>query len=148
MKPTAKIERLAAVPLFAGCRKADLAAIAEIADEITVDSGRRIITQGKHLRHAYIVVNGAASVTIDDEYVADLKEGEIIGEITMFDPAPALETVTATEPTSLIVVEHDRFIDIVRRNPDLAISLLKSLAHHFRETHSHHVTSARPRSEE
>ena len=144
MKTDAKIERLAVVPMLARCGRAELKAIAEIADEVVVKEGKRIITQGEMLRHAYVVANGAGSVTIDGAHVADIGAGEIIGAIAMFDSAPALETVTATEPTSLIVVGHSQFIEILRGNSDLALSLLKSMAHHFRETHSHHAVSLPP----
>ncbi len=142
MKSDAKIDRLAAVPMLAGCDRTALATIAGIADELLFEAGRDVFTQGAHLRHAYIVVDGAATVTIDGNHVGEIGPGEVIGEVTMFDPAPALATVTATVPTSMLAIEHGHFIDTVRHNPDLGIAVLKSMAHHVHLTQTMYSSPA------
>ena len=75
-----------------------------------------------HVRHAHVGHQG------------DIGAGEVIGEIAMFDPAPASATVTTTEPTEVLVLAHRRFESVVRNNPDLAVALLRTLARRFHAT--------------
>ena len=131
-KSDAKVERLAKVPVFSGCGRKDLEAIAGVADEVTIDAGETVITQGEHLHHAYVVEEGSASVEINGEQAGDVSEGEILGEISMFDPAPAAATVTATSAMRLLVIRHDEFEETIRHHPELAISMLKTMAKRFR----------------
>ncbi len=131
-----KIERIRSIPVFAHCGDAVLRDIAAIADEVTVEAGRTIVEQGSTLRHAYFVAAGAADVTIDGEQVGAVTPGEVIGEIAMFDPAPASATVTTTVRTEVLVIPHRRLDALVRGDGDLAVSLLRTLARRFHEFQS------------
>lgn len=132
-KSDPKIDRLANVPVFSGCDRKELAVIASIVDEVSVDSGTTIIKQGENLSFAYVVENGSGRVEIDGEQVGDVHVGEVLGEISMFDPAPAAATIVADTPMSLLVIRHGAFSDIVRSNPDLAVSLLRTMAKRFHD---------------
>lgn len=132
-----KIDRLSKVPAFAGCARKELEAIASIADEVTVDSGTTVIEQGARLNFAYVVEEGSGAAEIDGEQVGDVEAGEILGEISMFDPAPAAATIVATTSMRLLVIRHGAFEGTIRANPDLAISLLKTMARRFHESNAH-----------
>lgn len=129
----AKIDRLAKVPVFAGCGRKELQAIASISDEVVIDSGDTVITQGEHLHYAYVIEEGSGAVDIDGNSAGEVSAGEILGEISMFDPAPAAATVTATTSMRLLVIRQDEFEETIRHHPDLAISLLKTMAKRFRD---------------
>lgn len=126
-----KLERLRQLPVFARCSDEALRDVGAIADELRLESGHEIVRQHEPLRHAYFLLTGAADVVIDGEHVGTVDAGEVVGEVAMFDPAPAAATVTTTEPTDVVVLEHRRFERLVRSNPDLAIALLRTLARRF-----------------
>ena len=52
------VAHLATVPLFAQCSKHDLAEIARFVDEIDVEAGRELITEGDVGHEAFVVVDG------------------------------------------------------------------------------------------
>jgi len=132
-KSDPKIDRLANVPVFSGCDRKELAVIASIVDEVSVDSGTAIIKQGEHLSFAYVVESGSGRVEIGGEQVGEVHVGEVLGEISMFDPAPAAATIVADTSMSLLVIRHGAFSEIIRSNPDLAISLLRTMAKRFHD---------------
>lgn len=127
-----KIDRLASVPVFSGCSTKELEHIASFADEVTIEEGSVVITQGERLHHAYVIEQGTAAVTINAESAGTVGPGEVLGEISMFDPAPAAATVTATSQMNVLVLAFGAMEEAIRNNPDLAIALLRTMASRFR----------------
>ena len=131
MSSDPKTDRLATLPIFAGCSDHELEALARIVDEVEIDAGREIVRQGSHHHHAYMVVSGGASVTIGDDTVGSIGPGEIIGEVSMFDPGPASATVVANNKTDLMVIEHSDFQNVLREHPELSLTILRTLARRY-----------------
>ncbi|MEM7337838.1 MAG: cyclic nucleotide-binding domain-containing protein [Actinomycetota bacterium] len=131
MSSDPKAERLASLPIFAQCSESELSALATIADEIEVDAGREIVRQGSHHHHAYMVVSGGATASIDGAEVGTIDAGSIIGEVSMFDPGPASATVVSSQKSDLMVIEHGAFQDVLRQHPELSLTILRTLARRY-----------------
>ncbi|MDY5506403.1 MAG: Crp/Fnr family transcriptional regulator [Schaalia hyovaginalis] len=93
------------------------------------DLGHRlyIVTEGK-------VKLGHTSNDGRESLLAVLGPGEIIGELTLFDPGPRSTTATAVSPASLLHLEHEDLMEILDTNPALAKHMLKALAQRLRRT--------------
>ena len=128
-----KIERLSQVAAFAGCGPKELQAIASMADELDLREGETVITQGERLRHAYVIEEGTAKVEIDGRARHEVGPGDVLGELSMFDPAPAAATVTTTSDCRLLVIGFAPFEQAVRSSPDLAVALLRTMAQRFHQ---------------
>lgn len=63
-----------------------------------------------------------------------LGRGEIFGEISLLDGEERTATVTAIEPTELLIIERRDFIAFLERQPKVAIQLLGTLALRLRLT--------------
>ena len=63
-----------------------------------------------------------------------LGPGEIIGELTLFDPGPRSTTATAVSPASLLFLEHEDLMHVLDTNPTLAKHMLRALAQRLRRT--------------
>ena len=63
----AKIELLKRVPLFAGCSKAELREVALSADELDLREGYVLTREGKPGREFFVLIEGTARVSKDDE---------------------------------------------------------------------------------
>src|SRR5687768_10499585 len=100
---------LGSVPLFARCSRKDLAEIARFVDEIEVEEGRELITEGDVGHEAFIVVDGTASVTRAGTEVATIGPGAVFGEMALIDRAPRNASVVATSPLRLIVIGKREF---------------------------------------
>ena len=104
-----KIDRLHAAPLFAGCDKKGLERLASAIDTIDVPAGRTLIRQGTVTHEAFVIESGEADVMIDDQHVATIPAGEMIGEIGLLTRLPASATVVAKTDMTVLVIPHQRF---------------------------------------
>ena len=68
----AKIELLRNVPLFAGCSKAELQQVAQLADELDLAEGATLIREGERGREFIVVADGTVEVTRSGKTLREL----------------------------------------------------------------------------
>lgn len=132
MSKDQKLDRLHATPLFANCETKELKHLVSIIDMVDVEPGSEIFRQGRREYFAYVVESGIGEVSVDDEVVAEIPEGEMIGEIGLLLPGPASATVKAKTKMSLMAIPHDRFGAVLADTPGLGIAIAKELAQRLR----------------
>ncbi|MFZ4519559.1 MAG: cyclic nucleotide-binding domain-containing protein [Microthrixaceae bacterium] len=126
------LEQLAAVPLLSGCSRADLRQIERASDQVDVEAGRVLCTEGELGREAFVLLSGAAEVRRRGEVVAQLGPGDWVGELALLDGGPRTATVTTTEPSNLLVLTRGAFNGVLDEVPTLAHKLLVTLARRLR----------------
>ena len=127
------LQHLAEVPLFSSCSKRDLQKIAKAADELAVEAGREVVTQGATGREAFVIVDGSATVKRNGRKVGTLSPGDAIGELALLDHGPRTATVTADTELTALVLSAREFAGIIEDVPGLAQKLLAQLAARVRE---------------
>ena len=127
-----KVKRLATLPLFKKASKTALEHLAAAADEVTVEPGHTLISQGHHHHEGYVIEFGTVEVVVDDEVVAEIPAGEMVGELSMLDPGPASATVRAKTKTSVLVIPYNRIDQILDENPAMVKAIAKELAARLR----------------
>ena len=127
-----KLEALAATDLFARLGKKELEAIAKVTDRVTVHDGRMLVHQGQVTTHMSIIIEGTATVTVDDEEVATLGPGEVVGELSMVDGERASATVTATGDCTIWLIARAGFLPVFENHPEMAVSMLHAVVERLR----------------
>lgn len=127
------VKHLATVPLFAQCSHGDLVKIARLTDEIEVEAGRDLVTQGDAGHEAFVVVEGTATVSRDGQDVATIGPGAVFGEMALIDRAPRNATVTAATPMQLLVIGKREFNGLLDEAPDFRTSIMSALADRVRQ---------------
>ena len=127
-----KLEALAASDLFAGLGKKELDAIAKVTDRVTVHDGRMLVHQGAVTTHMSIIIEGSATVTVDDEEVATLGPGDVVGELSMIDGERASATVTANGDCTIWLIARAGFLPVFERHPEMAVSMLHAVVKRLR----------------
>jgi CRP/FNR family cyclic AMP-dependent transcriptional regulator len=128
LRKDAKIELLKGVPLFARCSKKELAAIAQIADEIDLADGKQLTKEGSRGREFFVLVEGSAEVKRKRRKIGTLGAGDFLGEIALVTKVPRTATVTTTSPVRALVVSEQNFRRLLERSPDVQIKVLEALA--------------------
>lgn len=128
LRKDAKVEMIRKVPLFGSCGKTDLRAIASIADEISWPQGRAIAKQGEKGREFFVIVDGAADVSIDGTKVGTLGPGDFFGEMSLLTAQPRAATVTPMTPMRVLVIVDRAFSQLLDREPSIQSKILATVA--------------------
>jgi CRP-like cAMP-binding protein len=114
LRKDAKVELIAQAPLFAGCSRRELQAIATAADEVDVPEGKELTREGETGREFFVLVDGAAEVRRRGRKLRDLGPGDFFGEIALVARVPRSATVTTTTPVRALVVTQQAFEPVLR----------------------------------
>jgi CRP-like cAMP-binding protein len=121
----AKIDLLKRVPLFTGCSKKELEALALVADEIDLREGAALTREGQPGREFFVLIEGTVDVTQGSENIGRLGAGDWFGEIALLTNAARTATVTATSPVRVLVVTDRAFRQVVEATPSIAVKVLE-----------------------
>lgn len=107
----------------------------------SVRRGEILFREGEPGDRFWIIVSGKVKLghTAADgreSLIAVLGAGEIIGELSVYDPGTRAATATVLAPSTLLELEHSRFVTLLDEHPALARELLQSLAQRLRKTNS------------
>ena len=128
-----KVERLRKTRLFARCSDRELAHIAAIADEVTIEAGREICKEGASARELIVIVEGTGDVTKEGIKVGEVEPGEAVGEVSLLLGGQRSATVTTTTPMDLYVIDGRRFDSVLDESPTIMRAMLEALSHRLRD---------------
>ncbi|MBM3673396.1 MAG: cyclic nucleotide-binding domain-containing protein [Actinobacteria bacterium] len=127
------LDHLAQVPLFSALSRKELALIARRAEDVKVDAGRVLVTEGTTGSEFFVIVEGTAKVTRRGRKVASIKPGDAFGELALLDKAPRNATVVAETPMEVVVLGQREFGGIIDEVPGFARKLLAGMAKRLRD---------------
>jgi len=139
MARDAFIDHLAAVPLFSACSRKDLQLVAKRAEDIKVEAGKQLVTEGDTGTEFFVIIDGNATVARHGQKVAELGPGQFFGDLALLDRAPRNATITADTPMELVVLGQREFAGLIDDVPEFAHKLLAGLARRLRESDSQTV---------
>lgn len=131
------VERVAAlhrVQLFAGIPGRVLAAVAEGATELRLETGELLIEEGAIEAHLFAIVEGRVGIHRGGHAVVELGSGDTVGELAVLAPAPRSASVTALEPTLLLQVDKAVLDELLIDWPELAHAVIAELVSRLRTT--------------
>jgi CRP/FNR family cyclic AMP-dependent transcriptional regulator len=128
---------LARVPLFSGLSARELEQLAEVAVPRSWRGGEVVFHEGDPGDTCYVIRSGAVRVTRDHSggrsiTLAELRQGQIFGELAMFGEETRSATVEALEDTSAVAILAGDVRRLLTGNADLAIKMLVGLADRLR----------------
>jgi CRP/FNR family transcriptional regulator, cyclic AMP receptor protein len=127
------VETLNRVPLFAGVKSRDLRRLAKVMSERTFGEGEAIMTEGQSGVGFFVIEHGNATVSLKGETLRTVGPGDYIGEIALIDEGPRSATVTASTDLRCRGMAAWEFRSFVQEHPEVAWTLLQTLAARFRE---------------
>ena len=127
-----KVELLKQIPLFSGLGSHDLDRIAQLMDEVDVTAGTVLMTQGHQGHEMFVVVSGRLGIERDGQLVAESGPGESLGVMALLAEGPRTATVTAIEPSRLLVAGHREFHALMAVSSEIRTHILETLVHQVR----------------
>lgn len=135
-------EILAEVPLFRGLTVAQLSRLGALLRYKRSPAGGDIITVKQPGEIAYIILDGSVKIHIDqpdgsDVILAVLGAGEVVGEMSLADSLGRSATVTALEPSTLLMMDRATFWESLQEMPRVSYNLINILSRRLRLANMH-----------
>lgn len=112
-----KIQRLASLPLFAGCTTRELAAIGAAAEQLRIAKHTELTHEGDRSDSVYVLIDGMVQVREGDRVLAYLKDGDVVGELGTLDRVPRTATVTAIVDTEVLLIDRRHLLPLLDHTP-------------------------------
>ncbi len=111
--PTAQINALRAIEMFAPLPAPTLEALAMSLARVDVPAGETLFRQGDHGDRFYIIESGEVEIEIDGREANVLGPGDHFGEIALLRNIPRTATARARKATQLFALNRDAFLGAV-----------------------------------
>src|SRR5215475_2700622 len=123
--------------LLMGLPSSDIAAIASFVVSKHLDKGDYLFREGDRSEGFYVVQRGAVNVhrvsTGGKEQVINVvRHIDSFAEATLATEGGYPADASATQPTTVLLLPKNDFVDLLRRRPDLALRMLGSMSQHLR----------------
>lgn len=137
--PVIDLDVLRAIPLFELLDEQELAALAQQLEIDHYIPNQVIFTAGEEGGEMYLVQKGRVEIFMRDQsherVVIDVVEpGEIFGDLSLLDDAIRTTSAKALAETTLIVIDRDDLLALVRAHPAAALDMISMLGKRIRAT--------------
>lgn len=133
-----EVEILKGVPLFSKVEPAKLKLIAFTGERMNYAAGQELFHQGDVGDAMYVILAGSADVLLETPNgqirVAELKKNSFVGDIAILSDVPRTATIRAREPLTTLKISKDMFYRLVAEFPQMAIEMMRELAHRLEDT--------------
>jgi len=92
------------------------------------DAGKVIMQEGTGGAFMYIVLEGKVAISIKGGIVARAGAGGVFGEMALVDQSVRAATATAETPCTLLAINRNLFLHLVKTSPAFGAALLAGLA--------------------
>ena len=112
----------------------DRKALAELRSELSrqeptaFQAGKVILSTGAVGAFMYVVLQGRVAISVGDSMVERVGPGGMFGELALIDRSARAATAIADTDCTLLAINRNEFLNLVRTKPVFGASLLKSIA--------------------
>jgi len=134
-------EALSKLWLFSGLDVAQLNKLEPFTFTREFAPGAVILEEGRTANGLYVIMSGKVEIikgfsTERQRLLATLGPGDFFGEMGLLEEQPRSATAIARESTACVGIDRWLFLGQLRRDPELAISMLRALARRLAETNA------------
>ncbi len=136
------INLLSRIPLFAGLPIQELDSLLSVLDVCKLEDREILFREGDRGEHFYVVLEGELEVlmaeeTPDELLLNVLYEGEYLGEMSLITPGgQRTASVRARGKSTLLSMSRAQFLDLTKKHPELAISMVRVLSQRLDATNT------------
>ena len=125
--------------LFRGLPAATIGQIASLSVRRQYAAGTIIFSQGDAGNALYGVITGRVRISASgpdgrEMFLNIMEPGDTFGEIALLDGNPRTATASVMAPSEVLVIARDPFLELLQREPKVAVHLLSLLCQRIRWT--------------
>ena len=136
-KTIAIVNTLRSCQLFTGLPQPDLANIAAVTVVKSLEKGDYLFHEGGQAHGFYVVQRGAVNVhrvnaAGKEQIIHVFRTGDSFAEVALASDTGYPADARALEPTQVLLVQKAGILDLLKRQPELALRMLGSMSSHLR----------------
>jgi CRP-like cAMP-binding protein len=124
------VEKLQGYRTFGDCERADVEALVEAGGPFSLPAGWPLVQEGIPADACYVLTSGTARVFHRREQVAEIGEGDLVGEMALLDGGQRQATVTSSSRVAGLRIENDALRPLLDERPKLAQAFRAVYAQH------------------
>lgn len=126
------IALLKQVKIFAGLTDREFEDLSRRLIPVHLEKGDRLFYRHDQTSGLYIVAQGSIQIIIDSDankeiIVYTINQGDIVGEMSIFNNKLRSATAVALEECRLFKISNEKFIELMHIYPTIAVNLCKTL---------------------
>ncbi len=139
---TPTIELLEQLEPFAGIGRDELVKISSLMQRRVYESGETLIREADIATKFFVLIHGRLEVikSIEGDEAETLNiidhSGELFGEMALVEDKPRSAGIVAREPSEVLVVQKEEFLELVNHFPQFTLEVAKSISTYLRRTDS------------
>lgn len=115
--------------IAAGLSDADMLWLLSVGKLRLLKQGEKLVTAGKAVTDIYFITSGRLGIVLDDgSRVAQLYQGDVVGEMSFIERHPPVVSVIAEEPTEILTIARKLILDRFDAEPLFAARFYRALA--------------------
>ena len=125
--------RLKEIPLFSQLSDEEAKRLAAFATETSIAEGQMLMKEGDYSTELIAIEEGTADVVQGGNKIAEVKQGDLIGEMGLLERGPRSADVVATSPMRVVKLTHweirrmsqdtvDRIKDIINERQQAGVA--------------------------
>lgn len=128
------VAALRKVSIFSKLEDKQLKTIAKGGTVLTYPAGKLIVEEGSPGVGFNLILEGRVKVRKGKKTLAELKDGDFFGEMSLFYDQPRTATVEAVTDTRCLGVTGWALGGMIHAHPDIALGMLKEMAGRLKKT--------------
>lgn len=104
---------------------------------LSFEAGARIFSEGELGTEMYIIQDGEVHICkrlgTDSHVLSTLQKGDFFGEMAVLESTPRTADAIAHTNVRLILINGSRFDEMIRKNPEIAVRIMRKYAKRLRE---------------
>lgn len=114
------VAQISGYPAFAHCDRDDITALVEAGGRFALPSGWPLVQEGIPADACYVLTSGNVRVFHAREQIAEMGEGDVVGEMTLLGGGQRRATVTSSSRITGLRVENEALRPLIEKRPKLA----------------------------
>jgi len=130
------------VALFEGLTREEVTKIFSKGMTMHVTAGEHIFLQGTVGNQMYVVLGGKLGVFDGKKCIAELRTGDMFGEMALVNKEPRSATVTAVNDSRLFVLSETTFERLMTKRAAIKIllNIVRTLSHRLKDANKRYIS--------
>jgi CRP/FNR family transcriptional regulator, cyclic AMP receptor protein len=125
-------KQLSKIRVLGGLSPSQLKQLANWTEVVAYEKGETVVRRGDKGDGVYLILEGSAEVRRGKRSIARLGEGQIFGEMSLFDDEPRSADVVTDSPSKLAVLQKWEFWGFAAGQPGVVLNILAEMSRRLR----------------